>query len=141
MRVSSLLPKSLCVALVVGVLCVDSASAQKNSATPPKYDLQSETKIKGTVEELKEPPKGSEKEVTHLLLKSGPDTVDVYLCPASYLEDMGVTFKKGDEIALTGSKIKQETSDLVLAREVVKGTDALVLRDDKGVPVWSWRAK
>jgi hypothetical protein len=52
---------------------------------------------------------------------------------------MGVTFKKGDEVALTGSKVKQDTSDLVLAREVVKGTDALVLRDEKGVPVWNWR--
>ena len=51
---------------------------------------------------------------------------------------MGVTFKKGDEITLTGSKVKQGDSDLVLAREVVKGTDALVLRDDKGQPVWNW---
>jgi hypothetical protein len=114
-------------------------SAQKSSAGPPKYDLQSETKMKGTVEELKQPPKGNEKEAAHLLLKSGSDTVDVYLCPSSFLEDMGVTFKKGDVIALTGSKVKQDTSDLVLAREVVKGTDALVLRDEKGVPVWNWR--
>jgi hypothetical protein len=26
----------------------------------------------------------------------------------------------------------------ILAREVVKGTDTLVLRDDKGNPVWTW---
>jgi hypothetical protein len=139
MRLPRFLAKSLCVAFFVAVLCFGPLSAQKNSATPPKYDLQSETKLKGTVEELKQPPKGGDKEVTHLLLKSGADTIDVYLCPASYLEDMGVTFKKGDEIALTGSKVKQDASELVLAREVVKGTDALVLRDDKGVPVWSWR--
>jgi len=139
MRLPRFLPNSLCVALFVAVLCVGSMSAQKNSASPPKYDLQTETKMKGTVEELKQPPKGSEKEAAHLLLKSGSDTVDVYLCPSSFLEDMGVTFKKGDEVALTGSKVKQDTSDLVLAREVVKGTDALVLRDEKGVPVWNWR--
>ena len=52
---------------------------------------------------------------------------------------MGVSFAKGDEIALTGSKVKQDTADLVLAREVVKGSDTLVLRDDKGNPVWTWR--
>ena len=51
---------------------------------------------------------------------------------------MGVSFSKGDEIALTGSKIKQGEADLVLAREVVKGTDTLVLRDDKSSPVWTW---
>jgi hypothetical protein len=61
----------------------------------------------------------------------------VYLCPKSFLDDMGVSFGKGDEIALTGSKIKWGESDLILAREVVKGTDTLVLRDAKGNPVWS----
>jgi hypothetical protein len=121
------------------VFCVGSASGQKNPPSAPKYDLQSESKIKGIVEELRQPPKGSEKQVTHLLLKNGTETVDVYLCPASFLEDMGMTFKKGDEITLTGSKVKQDASDLVLAREVLKGTDALVLRDDKGAPVWNWR--
>jgi hypothetical protein len=139
MRLPRFLPKSLYIVLLVAVICcLDSASAQKTSASPPKYDLQSETKMKGTVEELKRPPKGSEKEATHLLLKNGTDTVDVYLCPGAFLDDMGVTFKKGDEIALTGSKVKQDAADLVLAREVVKGTDALVLRDEKGEPVWTW---
>jgi len=94
--------------------------------------------MKGTVEEVKLPPKGSEKEVAHLLLKNGTDTVDVYLCPKSFLQDMGVSFSKGDEIALTGSKVKQGEADLILVREVVKGSDTLVLRDEKGSPVWNW---
>jgi hypothetical protein len=95
--------------------------------------------MKSTVEEVKLPPKVSEKEVAHLLVKTGADTVDVYLCPKSFLDDMGVSFSKGDEIALTGSKVKHGEADLILAREVVKGSDTLVLRDDKGNPVWSWR--
>ena len=52
---------------------------------------------------------------------------------------MGVSFNKGDEIFLTGSKVKQGEAELVLAREVVRGNDTVVLRDDKGNPVWSWR--
>ncbi len=94
--------------------------------------------MKGTVEELKLPPKGSEKEIAHLLVKNGTDTVDVYLCPKSFFDDMGMGFNKGDEITLTGSKVKQGEADLILAREVVKGNDTFVLRDDKGIPVWSW---
>jgi hypothetical protein len=92
--------------------------------------------MNATVEEVKLPPKGSEKEVAHLLVKNGTETVDVYLCPQSFLGDMGMTFSKGDEIALTGSKVKQEGADLILAREVVKGTDTLLLRDEKGRPIW-----
>lgn len=124
--------------LILAFLCV-AVIAQKNAkSNPPKYDLHTETKIKATVEEVKLPPKGSEKEAAHLLVKTGTDTFEVYLCPKSFLDDMGVSFSKGDEIALTGSKIKQGEADLVLAREVVKGTDTLVLRDDKGNPVWTW---
>jgi hypothetical protein len=111
--------------------------AQK-AASSPKYDPQSEAKMKGTVDELKLPPKGSEKDAAHLMVKNGADLVDIYLCPKSFLDDMGVTFSKGDEIALTGSKIKAEGADLVLAREVIKGNDTVVLRDEKGNPVWDW---
>ena len=120
---------------------VATAIAQKNQASAaslPKYDLHTEAKMKGTVEELKLPPKGSEKEAVHLLVKSGTDSVDVYLCPKSFFDDMGMGFSKGDEIALTGSKVKQGEADLILAREVVKGNDTFVLRDAKGDPVWNW---
>jgi hypothetical protein len=123
----------------VALLCTVLLVAQKTQETsPPKYDVHTETKMKGTVEEVKLPPKGSEKEIAHLLVKTGTDTADVYLCPKSFLDDMGVSFSKGDEIAVTGSKVKQGEADLIVAREVVKGTDTLVLRDDQGKPVWSW---
>jgi hypothetical protein len=123
------------------LLFVATASAQKNQANPaslPKYDLHAEAKMKGTVEELKLPSKGSEKEAAHLLVKIGTDSVDVYLCPKSFFDDMGMGFTKGDEIALTGSKVKQGELDLILVREVVKGNDTFVLRDAKGHPVWNW---
>jgi hypothetical protein len=123
----------------VALLCTLPLVAQKAQETSPrKYDVHTETKMKGSVEEVKLPRKGSEKEIAHLLLKNSTETVDVYLCPKSFLDDMGVSFGKGDEIALTGSKVKQGEADLVLAREVVKGNDTLVLRDDKGNPIWSW---
>jgi len=123
----------------VALVCTVPLVAQKAQETSaPKYDFHTEIKMKGTVEEVKLPPKGREKEVAHLLVKTGTDTTDVYLCPKSFLDDMGVNFSKGDEIGLTGSKVKQGEADLILAREVVKGTDTLVLRDNKGSPVWSW---
>ncbi len=131
-------PSRKSIFLVIVILCTLPLVAQKAQDTSrPKYDVNTETKMKGTVEEVELPPKGSEKQIAHLLVKTGTDTVDVYLCPKSFLDDMGVSFSKGDEIALTGSRVKQGEADLILAREVVKGTDTLVLRDAKGNPVWS----
>src|ERR1700676_1363794 len=106
---------------------------------PPKYDLHTEAKMKGTVDEVKLPAKGNDREVVHLLMKNGEEVVDLYFCPKAFMDDMGVSFSKGDELAVTGSKVKYGGADLVLAREVVKGTETLVLRDEKGDPVWNWR--
>jgi hypothetical protein len=127
----------LFVTLVVG----PPASSQKKQPSGPigpKYDLQAETKIKGTVDEVKLPPKGSEKEIAHLQVKDGTNSIDVYLCPKTFLDDMGMSFTKGDEITMTGSKVKQGDADLFLVREIVKGNDTFVLRDPKGGPVWDW---
>jgi hypothetical protein len=122
-------------ALLTLVLCSVFSFAQAG----PKYDTSTEAKFKGTIEDLKLPPKGKDKEIEYITIKSGTDTFEIYLCPKSFIDDMGVSFAKGDEIAFTGSKIKQGDADMVLAREVVKGTDTLILRDDKGTPVWNWK--
>ena len=120
-------------------LPVTAQKAPGNDAAVPKYDLHTETTVKGTVEELKLPQKTSE--IAHLILKNGSGTVDVYLCPKSFLEDMGLSFSKGEEIAVTGSKVKQDDADLVLARAVEKGNDTVTFRDNKGAPVWRWQGK
>jgi len=115
------------------------AGAFSAAQAGPKYDPATEAQFKGTVEELKLPPKGEEKSIAYLTIKTGTDTLELYTCPKSYMDDMGVSFAKGDEITFTGSKVKQGDGDLVLAREIVKGTDTLTLRDDKGNPVWNWK--
>jgi hypothetical protein len=130
----------VCLLVLFAVFVGLPASAQKNqpgSTSPPKYDLHTETKIKGTIDEVKLPPKGSEKEIAHLLVKEGTNSMDVYLCPKSFFDDMGMSFAKGDEITITGSKVKQGETDLILVREIVKGNDTFALRDGKGDPVWS----
>jgi hypothetical protein len=104
---------------------------------PPKYDTATEGKVKGTVEEVKIVPPTGGKPLAYLVLKSGADAVQVFLCPKKFLDDMGVAFKADDEIEVTGSKIKQDGADLTLAREVVlKGGDTLTLRFKDGKPAW-----
>lgn len=109
-----------------------SACAQ----APPKYDPSTEAKFKGTVSELKFVPPTGGKPVAYLVLKSGSDAMEIFLCPKKFLEDMGVDFKANEEIEVIGSKIKQDGADLTLAREVVKGGDTLTLRFKDGKPAW-----
>ncbi len=62
--------------------------------------------------------------------------IQIYLSPKPYQDEMGISFTKGDEIAVTGSKVKQETDEVILAREIIKGNDTLMFRDGAGKPVW-----
>jgi hypothetical protein len=130
-----------CIPLFLHLLVTPGLSqkTEQKDSSPPKYDLHTETKTKGVVEEVNLLSFGTRKDFTELIIKSGDDKVHIYVCPKPFQEEMGISFSKGDEIAVTGSKVKQETSDVILARELVKGTDTLMFRDDKGTPVWDWR--
>lgn len=123
-------------------LCAAPLFAQKSKpvdASLPKYDSHTESKTKGTIDDIQLLQVGTRKDITELTVKSGEDIIHVFLGPKTFQEEMGVSFTKGDEIAVTGSKVKREGAEITLAREVVKGNDTLILRDEKGDPVWNWR--
>src|SRR5450755_1664400 len=101
---------------------------------PLKYDPATETKVKGTVEEIRLVPPSGGKPVVHLVVKSGAGTVEVFLGPKSFVDDMGASYKAGDQVEVTGSKVTQNGADLILAREVEKGDDKLTLRFKDGKP-------
>jgi hypothetical protein len=110
------------------------------SQAPPKYDPATETTIKGTVGELKLVPPTGGKPVAYLVTKTGPDkekdVVEIFLCPKSFLDEMGIAFKPEEAIEIKGSKVKQGGADLILAREMVKGGETLTFRFQDGKPAW-----
>jgi len=125
------------------LLCAAPGLSQKTppeaNTNPPKYDLHTEMKTKGVIDEINVLSVGTRKDFTELIIKNGDDKLHIYVCPKPFQEELGISFAKGDQVAVTGSKVKQDTSDVILARELVKGTDTLLFRDDKGNPVWDWR--
>ena len=124
------------------LVCAVPALSQKTAKDPgtgPKYDLQTETKTKGVIEEINVLPMGTRKDFTELIVKVGDNKIHIYLCPEPYEKEMGINFSKGDQISVTGSKVKQEESEVILAREIERAGDRLLFRDDKGNPVWDWR--
>lgn len=117
-----------------------AAQTHHASAKAPllKYDLKAEKKLNGVIQDMKLMGEGRSA-LMHLVLKSGTDTFDVYLCPQQFIKDMGIELKTGDTVEIKGSTVLDNGKSVILAREVTKGTDTYVLRDDKGVPVWNWQ--
>ncbi len=89
------------------MLCVTMAPAQKPSQDAgglPKYDLHSEMKTKGVVDEVKLLPLGAKRDITELVIKNGDDKVYIYVCPKAFQEEMGINFVKGDENQRSGGR-------------------------------------
>ena len=128
-------PYRQCV-LVFAVAVVLGSSAF--SQAPPKYDRATETTFKITVAELKLVPPDGPRPIAYLLPKPGADKepVEIFLCPKKFLDEIGVAFKADDAIQVTGSKVKQDGNDVILAREVVKGGETLTFRFQDGKPAW-----
>src|ERR1700694_2174773 len=85
------------------IWCTTAAMSQKPAPADtglPKYDLQTESKTKGVVDEVKLIPWGTKKEVSELILKIGDDKVRISVCPKPFQEEMGISFSKGEEIAI-----------------------------------------
>ncbi len=123
--------------VLLAVVLVWPAFAQKSNATPPpKYDLSTETTVKGSIAEVKEIEQAGQPAI-HLMVKVGEQVLEVYLCPNAFLKEMEFGFKAGDEVQVLGSKVKVGEAEVLLAREIVRGNDTLTLRDKKGAPVWT----
>ena len=126
--------------LLLQLAVISALTTAAFSQAPPKYDRATETTLKGTVEELKMVPPSGAKPPAYLLTQTGPDktkdTVQVFLCPKSFLDELGIAFKADESIQITGSKVKQDGADLILAREVVKSGETLTFRFQDGKPAW-----
>jgi hypothetical protein len=130
-RIASLL---LPLVIALCVLSIGSWAQKPASNTGPKYDLTTETKLKGTIEEEKQDTRPGEGE--HLMVKTSSDTILVHVAPELFLTDIEVAFAKGEQVEVTGCKLKIDGVDEILAKEITKGENTVTLRDKKGVPVW-----
>jgi hypothetical protein len=78
----------------------------------------------------------------HLTLKTDKETISVHLGPSWYIDNQDAKLAPNDKIEVKGSRITFEGHPAIVAAEVKKGDEVLVLRDSNGFPAWSgWRRK
>ena len=125
--------------VLVFALVVPSALllAEQNRAVP-KYDPAAEKGFKGTVQEVRDRECPMSKGLgSHLTLKLDDGSViEVHLAPSKFVKAYDLTFNKGDQLEVTGTKVNFEDVDTIFAREVKRGNDVFVFRDKEGHPVW-----
>lgn len=76
----------------------------------------------------------------HLTLKTASGNVAVMLGPDWFLEKSSTKLVAGDTVEVRGTRVTSWDRPALVAAQVRRGNDILVLRDDKGVPGWAgWR--
>ncbi|MGE5207303.1 MAG: hypothetical protein ACM3PW_16960 [Chlamydiota bacterium] len=132
--------KAWALAVLVALLaCVAMAANQAPAnGKAPKYDKATEVKLKGTVMDVRDyecPISGTMGAHVTLKVQDG-STIELHLAATKYVKSYEMVFSKGDEIEVVGSKVKFNGADTILAREITRGQDLFVFRDDRGKPVW-----
>jgi hypothetical protein len=111
------------------------ASGRAPAISRPQYDRATVTDVSGVIAEIRETPAGPLPGL-HLFVRTEKKLVDIYVGPALFVKDFGVTFIRGQEIRATGSRTRSDTGDVVLAREVRRHDVTVYLRDHDGKPLW-----
>lgn len=122
-----------CLALAAFV----AAQAPTASSSFPRYDAATETTLKGTIEAVNQVKGRRAWSGTHVTLKTDKESIDVHVGPSWFLTRKNMTLAKGDEIEVIGSRVKYNGAGAIIARQVNKGEQSLVLRDAQGLPAWS----
>lgn len=105
------------------------------------FDTDTIETIKGEVVsvDIVTPVKGMSGGI-HLMVKTDKEEIPVHLGPAWYIENQDTRIEPKDIIEVKGSRIELETKTIIIAAEIKKGEECLVLRDEKGIPAWrGWR--
>ena len=105
------------------------------------YDQKTVETVSGTVTSIEQmtPFKGMGPGV-HLTLKTDKESISVHVGPAWYIERQDIKIAAGDQIEVKGSRITYQGKPAVIAAEVHKGNEVLLLRDANRIPMWAgWR--
>ena len=78
----------------------------------------------------------------HITVKAETEDLVVHLGPGWYIENQDTKIELHDKVEIKGSRIIFNDKPAVIAYEVRKDDEIMVLRDDNGFPAWSgWRRR
>jgi hypothetical protein len=121
------------IAFVLVVVLILGNGVKKRA---PNYNAATEVKVEGVVVDVQQfwcPINGDEG--THLMLKTA-GILQVNVAPRRFLHGNGVSFSKGDQIAVVGSTVTYEGHDAIIARKITRGDQTYAFRQPDGTPLW-----
>lgn len=105
----------------------------------PKYDSRTEVTVHGVIQEVGVHYGRRGTPRTEIFITRPSGVAAANLGPASFLEENKLKLSKGDSVGVTGSKVKTDAGERILARRVEVRGQILELRSKDGTPKWEQR--
>src|SRR5690348_6702706 len=102
---------TLALVFALETVMVSYAQMPRGPKGAPLYNPATEITVTGTIEAANQITGRQGWGGTHLQLKTESETLDVHVGPSWFLSQNKVTFAKGDQIEVTGSKVKFANAD------------------------------
>lgn len=74
----------------------------------------------------------------YLKLRTPKENIEVHLGPAWFVNEK-IKFNNNDKIEVIGSRQVYAFREIIIAKEITKDKEKIVLRKDDGTPLWSGR--
>ncbi len=82
-------------------------------------------------------PRGRSSEGVHLTIVAGAEKLPVHLGPSFFVDRQSLKLANGDRVEVKGSRILLDGSPTLIAQEITRGDESMVLRDANGFPLWA----
>ncbi len=136
MKSSNYVLGALLAVVLVAVLVLLFNAPERPAATKGAtiYDSAREVVVKGAVEKVWDfaCPESNGELGRHLLLRTSQGHMQVHLAPVRMMRHQSMTLAVGDQIEVVGSQVRVWERSDILAREITRGTEIMVIRDRKG---------
>jgi len=125
--------------LAAWVMIPPPACAQEENSreSVPEYDVSKETRFQGVIAEVKDRICPISRGVgSHLTVKVDEKVYEVHVAPVKFVKMYGAAFQRGETVEIVGVMTRFQGTEAILPREIRRGNQGLVFRDEKGGPIW-----
>jgi hypothetical protein len=101
------------------------------------FDPKTVTTVQGEILDVGRIPHGRRGEGVHLVIAYGSEKLAVHVGPAFFVDEQSLKLAKGDRIEVKGSRVVMDGTPALIAQEIKRGSESMVLRDADGFPLWA----
>jgi hypothetical protein len=122
--------------MLTGAASLAGAQTAGGKGAGKLYNPQTVEVLSGTIEKMerRQMRRGTH-EMLGFVLKTDKESVMVLLGPSRLIDKLAYKPQVGDQVTVKGSRVTRQSRTMIIAAEVRKGDQVMVLRDASGKPV------